>query len=285
MESIYEDMKAYIMEQVSSKIYDSNTAHHRKYCGTRRDFAIGGCHRLVLQDVFGEENNHSQFETLSSLKACLPKTFFGRIHSRTNDVSIASPIGVLALDFQSFQKGTLVLPLEGNFESTRCFFPYGGPIDDEDLPEWVQEVNAESITEFDVDKCRKIEETVVASKTDLDYFTCKAGIVKEGDHVFFHGERAKVIAVAPSFDNPLNETIRVKDDFKHKHKQQSIKIFRPPTLRGMLATVPSFIINTHCPFIVQLNSKGNVGDVNICYQNFIFNELGFLTHDTVISVI
>ena len=91
--------------------------------------------------------------------------------------------------------------------------------------------------------------------------------------------------MAPSFDNPLSETIRVKDDFKKLHKQQSIKIFRPPTLRGMLETVPPFIVNTYCPFMVQLNTKGNVGDVNICYQNFIFDELGFLTHDTVISVI
>ena len=93
MDSIYQNMRSYIIEQVSTKIYDTNTAHQRKYSGTRRDLEVGGCHRLVFQDVFCKHTH---------------------------------PV-------QTFQIG--LASWGGDFESTRCFFPCGGPTDDEYLPD------------------------------------------------------------------------------------------------------------------------------------------------------
>ena len=165
----------------------------------------------------------------------------------------------------------------------------GGPsADTDELPQWVKSINAELVSNFDLSKCPRLEQTVASSETMDDSFTCAAGFIEDGDTVFFHGEQSKVYAVAPSFNSPRNETIRVTKDFVRHHKSQSksVKIFRPPKLEGFIMQFPSSFVTVHRPFCVDFKVRGNfnVGDVEVIFENMIFNELGYLSHDTVVSL-
>ena len=50
---------------------------------------------------------------------------------------------------------------------------------------------------------------------------------------------------------------------------------------------PSSFVKVHRPFCVDFKVRGNfnVGDVEVIFENMIFNELGYLSHGTVVSLI
>ena len=284
MDSLLSDMKDYMLDQIKVKLYDSNTAIHRKHVGTRRSLSIGGCHKIIFSSLFGSQSTVLNFKTVESVRCSIPNVVLGKINGRSRDTSIAGPIASLVRDYDVFPKGTLLLPLSEQDEMYKCFVSSSGPsAERDDIPHWVTPVNSEELTNFDLGKCPKLEQTVVASETKLDFFTCSSGYVEEGDTVFFHGESAKVYAVSESFNNPANSTIRVRRDFLRQHKAQSVKIFRPPRLEGVVKAFPSAYVNVHMPFQVKLNSRSKEGDLEVIYKNLIYNELGYLTHDSVLA--
>ena len=136
---------------------------------------------------------------------------------------------------------------------------WGTSAETDELPQWVKSVNAELVSNFDLNKYPRLEQTLVSSDTMDDFFTCAAGFIEEGDTVFFHGEQSKVYAVAPSFNSPRNETIRVTKDFVRHHKSQSksVKIFRPPKLEGFIMQFPSSFVKAHRPFCVDFKVRSN----------------------------
>ena len=125
MGAMINDLKSYVFDQIRTKVYDCNTAIHRRHAGTSRSFVVSGCHKVIYEDLFAS-GGRVEFKTLDDLRRQFPDIILGRINSRSKDVSIAGPIAVLLKEYASFPKGTLLLQLKDTEKTPNVLCRVGG---------------------------------------------------------------------------------------------------------------------------------------------------------------
>lgn len=112
------------------------------------------------------------------------------------------------------------------------------------------------------------------------------GQIECGDTIIFNKEKVKVLAVGVDFMSDYNNSVRIENEFKADHCAQSFKILRMPSLKGNVVTISLDKCKMYRPIEIMLTGINNfdIGTASVAYYNFCFNQMGFLTHDTAISI-
>ena len=171
----------------------------------------------------------------------------------------------------------------------KSFLPCGGPDPDTDnIQPWINDIKVTSLCHIDLDTITGKKSVGISSKIKKqeNWVLALKGQIEPGDLIKFNKEMVKVYGVGDDFMNDCNNSIRIENEFKMDHSAQSFKIFRTPTIKGNIVCVSLDICEMYRPVEVQLTgiNKFEIGTASVAYYNFCFNEMGFMTHDTAISI-
>ena len=303
----FSDYKHYLVQQLAAKLYENNTWKSFSINGHTRDLNIPGIHRFVFEEFSKETGQEKEdrltFNNIKSITDSLIGVDLTRFH-KNGDISIVAPWGIPLVDVIKFtddkiynnQRNSYVMCLEdglgiNNNNNIRVFLPCGGPDPETDeIPEWVENVRVDQLCNINVDRLPVQKSNGVCSKIKKgdEYFTCLKDQVEEGDYVMFNGERVRARAVSVDFMSDYRNCIGINHrsgGFKRDHKPQAFKILKMPNVQGKIFTLEAKDIKYTRPVKLSFSSKGkqNIGNVNITYNSFCSNSLGFLIHDTAVS--
>ena len=224
------------------------------------------------------------------MKSIFPNLDAARVH-HYGDVTLCAPHVALMSDYGYHSKGTLLVPLEKSSKLTRCFVPCGGPDADSGMvPGWVETLSICDLWRVKEERLPNLEKGKLFADIEKkihDFFTCGPNLVQVGDRIAFRGETVTAKGVSVSFNGDHEAVVNIGKVFEKAHKVQTFKIIRFPKVKGTILSFPNHILKMDCPIsVTHINSNRfpNVGDLKVEYKNFIFNSLGFLTHDPFITV-
>ena len=115
-----------------------------------------------------------------------------------------------------------------------------------------------------------------------------SGQIKENDYVICHGKWMQVYAFGDDAFYPegYHDSIRFTTDIERNANKQKFEIVRWPCLNGKIAIVKKSDMSLHQAVTIALRNIDltNIGQLKITFQNACFNSLGFMTHDTHITL-
>ena len=292
LKAMFDELRDYTKCQIQTKIYDCNKSNVSK--GHLRTILITSSHKIMYKHLFGTEDT-VQVESIQSFQDLFPEVNTVRFH-HYGDVTICAPQVVVTEDMLHHTRGTLAVPIQKTESTTLCFIPCGGPEAETGIvPYWVKDVSITEICKIDEERLPKRRGELLAKvKADgkENFFSCKKDCVEAGDKIAFHGEVMTAYAVSDEpFTCTANDeaTVRTTTVFEYNHaKNVTFKIIRVPKLKGEIITIPNSSLRLECPITIShVGSKkdSNVGDIKVTYKNYIFNQMGFITHDAIIDIV
>lgn len=318
LEKIFKSYVENLRKIVKNKLNDNNNSKAFSVEGHQRLLTLPGHHRLTFMVMFSNAFNDSDevveqkdkkfisisIETMERLGKLLSFCNFVR-HHKNGDITIIAPWGVIDDDEANddhddgnihllLEKNTFFLPIKDEETYIKAFVPCGGPDPETDeLPRWSRNVRLDEIvplSSISIEKVQKIASrgtTCEKISRGDDYFICMAGQIEVGDFVQFNGERVRAAIVGTDFMSDSRDCITVEEKFKKDHKLQNFKIIKLPILQGWITNVKKTETGSssvYHPVTFSMSSPDeNIGIVQISFQNFCFNSIGFLTHDTACS--
>ena len=193
------------------------------------------------------------------------------------------PHVALMTNYGYHTKGILLVPLEKSGELTRCFVPWSGPDSDSGIvPGWIKTVSICNLWKVKEERLPNLEKGKLFAdieKKQHDFFTCRPNLVQVGDWRLLLGERQllPMVLVSHSMETMKLSWISGRyfknlTKFRHSRSSDSQKW--------------NNIIKMDCPISlshIKLKRFPNVRDLKVDYKKFIFNSLGFSTHDSLFS--
>ena len=215
----------------------------------------------------------------------------------TKDTSFISPvsifIGAQQDDNPWLQQGNLVMPLRqlDNNRVVECFIPCGGiDPDTDEIPTWSEEISLKDIVPDLDKKCihplRLAGVGKITGYRDFNFAIVQPNQVKKDDYVISRGQWMQVVTSGEDAFNPGRDNVTFKTNLTKNINKQKFEIVRWPHLCGKILQLDVNNLKEYEPVSVSLSkiNLDNIGSLNISFINMCFNSLGFLTHDTHVSM-
>ena len=191
------------------------------------------------------------------------------------------------------EKGSLVIPMECLSESDcSVFVPSGGVEPEYEGQEHiVMKHPVTSITgELDPADCIKVfplrkSNSSISVKAKDNWFSVAFGEVKEGETLYISGQYRKIVTVGPDAFKPNSDLVTTDKPFERNVKSSKFCLSSPSLIAGRILSVPKEDLITYHPILFTFKkiNKNEHGLLHISYYNAVFNDEGFLTHDTAIT--
>ena len=305
LRSFYNQSVSNFITYLCKRVNEVNITKSSAINPHRRESVMGNIHRLVFtvlgrnfkvneRKVITQKNVEFNIHSLERIYEVFSKINLSRFH-KTGDITIAAPWAYIksdtTVDDIEIEQGSIVMVININNHTNlaRVFLPCGGPDPETDnIQPWVKDVKVASLCRIDLDTIPSKKSVGISSKIKKreNWFIALKGQIEPGDVIKFNKEAVKVYTVATDFMSDHNNSIRIENEFKMDHCPQSFKIFKSPTIKGHIVSVSLDTCEMYRPVEIMLTgiNKFEIGTASVAYYNFCFNEMGFMTHDTAISI-